>query len=486
MAGPLIGVLDGIVVDGFASGGALSGGVSSSSQQKAGKAMYDILKFVGLTMYASGTHSLRLASDFFSDDDKDSDINIDSTNKVTLLDTLKTTNEKTVSKLDEASSNLVKSNIANSLASAYHSSAIEEQNVILRELVNYLKSSENNGLVNTNKALEAISNSIADNRVDLTALSNSIVKSKLDLNPLIKVLKNGDISKEQLKTLSSIAVSLDNISQKDANDNTYLPIVKAIEKIQTTDLTALTNAIKRKNVVINNNVKAETDIKPISDILYDIYQQNGEQFRQTKRNRDKAFELDDARTVYYKYLVEPFMNFHGSDYAPMEAIANAYHGISEYYSYMSNSVSGNVSPQEAEYQKNIELSKGFPILNDFVSTAGEVSALQKEDLEYRKRRTADGILSPREAEHEKDLGIVDDLEYRKKVKDLKDLEGNVIAKTSVRNVEAIKNASKARAITDEINFELDNEDFDLLDFNPNWLQKLNIKKTNLDMLNEIN
>lgn len=58
---------------------------------------------------------------------------------------------------------------------------------------------------------------------------------------------------------------------------------------------------------------------------------------------------------------------------------------------------------------------------------------------------------------------LESLEYQKAAKEIKDLDGVVIAKTSPREIKAIKDATQARGNTDENNFELDETELKALD-----------------------
>jgi len=60
----------------------------------------------------------------------------------------------------------------------------------------------------------------------------------------------------------------------------------------------------------------------------------------------------------------------------------------------------------------------------------------------------------------KDELFIDELEFRSTSKNIVDLDNNEICSISRREVENIKNATFARKVTDENNFELDDEDFD--------------------------
>ncbi|GEM_PF-3851439 len=62
----------------------------------------------------------------------------------------------------------------------------------------------------------------------------------------------------------------------------------------------------------------------------------------------------------------------------------------------------------------------------------------------------------------KDEAVLEHLSFKKDVYEVKDLDGNIIARISPRELTAIKDAVKARAVTDEINFELDEDDIDLV------------------------
>ena len=58
---------------------------------------------------------------------------------------------------------------------------------------------------------------------------------------------------------------------------------------------------------------------------------------------------------------------------------------------------------------------------------------------------------------------LESLEYQKATKEIKDLDGVVVAKTSPREIKAIKDATQARGNTDENNFELDETELKSLD-----------------------
>ena len=58
---------------------------------------------------------------------------------------------------------------------------------------------------------------------------------------------------------------------------------------------------------------------------------------------------------------------------------------------------------------------------------------------------------------------LESLEYQKAAKEIKDLDGVVVAKTSPREIKAIKDATQARGNTDENNFELDETELKSLD-----------------------
>jgi|GEM_PF-2312804 len=58
---------------------------------------------------------------------------------------------------------------------------------------------------------------------------------------------------------------------------------------------------------------------------------------------------------------------------------------------------------------------------------------------------------------------LESLEYQKAAKEIKDLDGVVVAKTSPREIKAIKDATQARGNTDENNFELDGTELKALD-----------------------
>lgn len=58
---------------------------------------------------------------------------------------------------------------------------------------------------------------------------------------------------------------------------------------------------------------------------------------------------------------------------------------------------------------------------------------------------------------------LESLEYQKAAKEIKDLDGVVVAKTSPREIKAIKDATQARGNTDENNFELDENELKALD-----------------------
>ena len=58
---------------------------------------------------------------------------------------------------------------------------------------------------------------------------------------------------------------------------------------------------------------------------------------------------------------------------------------------------------------------------------------------------------------------LESLEYQKAAKEIKDLDGVVVAKTSPREIKAIKDATQARGNTDENNFELDETELKALD-----------------------
>lgn len=58
---------------------------------------------------------------------------------------------------------------------------------------------------------------------------------------------------------------------------------------------------------------------------------------------------------------------------------------------------------------------------------------------------------------------LESLEYQKSAKEIKDLDGVVVAKTSPREIKAIKDATQARGNTDENNFELDETELKALD-----------------------
>lgn len=55
---------------------------------------------------------------------------------------------------------------------------------------------------------------------------------------------------------------------------------------------------------------------------------------------------------------------------------------------------------------------------------------------------------------------LESLEYQKAAKEIKDLDGVVVAKTSPREIKAIKDATQARGNTDENNLDIDDYDFD--------------------------
>ncbi len=76
---------------------------------------------------------------------------------------------------------------------------------------------------------------------------------------------------------------------------------------------------------------------------------------------------------------------------------------------------------------------------------------------------ADAIRDVFEKTKEKDEAILEDLNYKKSAAVISDLDGNVVANVSPRELEVIKNASVAREKTDINNFELENEDFDIGD-----------------------
>lgn len=73
---------------------------------------------------------------------------------------------------------------------------------------------------------------------------------------------------------------------------------------------------------------------------------------------------------------------------------------------------------------------------------------------------------------EKDTKLIDELDYRKTTTAVKDLDGNVVAEISPREIEAIKNVSDARLRTDMNNFELDSEDFDIMDLSSFDISKM--------------
>ena len=58
---------------------------------------------------------------------------------------------------------------------------------------------------------------------------------------------------------------------------------------------------------------------------------------------------------------------------------------------------------------------------------------------------------------------LESLEYQKAAKEIKDLDGVVVAKTSPREIKAIKDATQARGNTDENNLELDETELKALD-----------------------
>ena len=58
---------------------------------------------------------------------------------------------------------------------------------------------------------------------------------------------------------------------------------------------------------------------------------------------------------------------------------------------------------------------------------------------------------------------LESLEYQKAAKEIKDLDGVVVAKTSPREIKAIKDATQARGNTDKNNFELDETELKALD-----------------------
>ena len=58
---------------------------------------------------------------------------------------------------------------------------------------------------------------------------------------------------------------------------------------------------------------------------------------------------------------------------------------------------------------------------------------------------------------------LESLEYQKAAQEIKDLDGVVVAKTSPREIKAIKDATQARGNTDENNFELDETELKALD-----------------------
>jgi hypothetical protein len=60
----------------------------------------------------------------------------------------------------------------------------------------------------------------------------------------------------------------------------------------------------------------------------------------------------------------------------------------------------------------------------------------------------------------------EDFEYKKGAVPIKDLDGNTVTNQAPRDIEMMKNASDTRKATDENNFELDDEDFDIMDMIP--------------------
>ena len=70
------------------------------------------------------------------------------------------------------------------------------------------------------------------------------------------------------------------------------------------------------------------------------------------------------------------------------------------------------------------------------------------------------LTSQFESTKQKDDLVIDDLEFRSSSQTILDLDDNEICNVSPRDVENIKNATVARKVTDENNFELDDDDFD--------------------------
>lgn len=82
---------------------------------------------------------------------------------------------------------------------------------------------------------------------------------------------------------------------------------------------------------------------------------------------------------------------------------------------------------------------------------------------------------------------LESLEYQKATKEIKDLDGVVVAKTSPREIKAIKDATQARGNTDENNFELDETELKALDIDSDDdenLMSLFFPESRLDIQNK--
>jgi hypothetical protein len=141
--------------------------------------------------------------------------------------------------------------------------------------------------------------------------------------------------------------------------------------------------------------------------------------------------------------------------------------VSNLSSLMEHSNEQNLKSKAVDLKvsTNPNISVNFPDLmnvkTDFSDSFNEILGLKKQEI-------------PKQIE-KADLQI-DDLTYKKTATAVKDLDGQTVASISPREAELVKNATVAKKTTDENNFELDNEDYDIMDVLPDISPLLQYEK----------
>lgn len=117
--------------------------------------------------------------------------------------------------------------------------------------------------------------------------------------------------------------------------------------------------------------------------------------------------------------------------------------------YQSTISSGMLSPRDAEFQKNLSVKD----YNDFQNSPVSGDVLSATNLSG---------LSPREIQVSKHSYDIEAKEYAKAPQTVKDWDENILADISPREARLVKDATVAIKTTDENNLELDTDDIDIV------------------------